>query len=160
MSNLGHASTHPSHVYSTAKLAALYIRSVHPTVTKVFCVGMSSLREELEAAGIDVVGADQHVFAYDNPVSMEVFESYELDPGVQAVVFGLDTEYTYSKLALAALYVNTGGCKLIATNEDACMNVGGRKYPSNGAILASLLVSLKDPTCCEVIGKPNPYCIE
>ena len=136
------------------------MKSHHPNIRKVFCVGMQALRRELESVGITVVGADEHLFAYDDPVSMEVFETYELDPDIGAVVFGLDTDFTYSKLALATLYVNEGGCKLIATNEDACMNIGGRKYPSCGAALSSLLISLKDPDSCEVLGKPNPYCIE
>ena len=43
----------------------------------------------------------------------------EIDPEVKAVVVGLDTKFTYTKLCLASLYINTGGAKFIATNDDA-----------------------------------------
>jgi phosphoglycolate phosphatase len=90
---------------------------------------------------------------------MEVFEDYVLDKNVGAVVFGLDTEFTYSKLAIASLYVNELNCKLVATNDDVCMIVNGRKYPSAGTILSSLLVSIKDKSKLELVGKPNPFCL-
>lgn len=114
----------------------------HPDVSKVFCVGLKSLRDELEAVGIAVVGADEHIYPPDNPLHMDLFEAYELDQQVQAVVIGLDIEFTYSKLALAALYVNELNCKLIATNEDACMMVNGRRFPSAGLMVSSIMVGV------------------
>ena len=90
---------------------------------------------------------------------MEVFEEYELDKNVGAVVFGLDTEFTYSKLAIASLYVNELNCKLIVTNDDTFMNVNGRKYPSAGTLLSSLIISIKEETKVEIVGKPNPFCL-
>jgi ribonucleotide monophosphatase NagD (HAD superfamily) len=50
---------------------------------------------------------------------MEEFENYKLDPEIKAVVVGLDTQFTYTKLCLASLYINTGKAKFIATNDDA-----------------------------------------
>jgi ribonucleotide monophosphatase NagD (HAD superfamily) len=72
----------------------------------------------------------------------------------------LDTEFTYSKLAIAALYINEQKCKLIATNDDAFVNVNGRRYPSCGSILASLKESLVDKSCLEIVGKPNSFGID
>ncbi len=42
-----------------------------------------------------------------------------LDPEIKAVIVGLDTQFTYSKLCLASLYISQGGAKFIATNNDA-----------------------------------------
>jgi ribonucleotide monophosphatase NagD (HAD superfamily) len=73
---------------------------------------------------------------------MEDFENYKLDPRVQAVVVGLDTKFTYSKLAIASLYINTGGAKFIATNDDAFDMVGGRMMPGAGGMVASISCTL------------------
>lgn len=42
-----------------------------------------------------------------------------LDPAVGAVIVGLDTKFNYTKLCIASLYINTGGARFIATNDDA-----------------------------------------
>ena len=49
---------------------------------------MKSLRDELEAAGITVIGADEHIYPPDDPIHMDLFEAYKLDSSVQAVVIG------------------------------------------------------------------------
>jgi hypothetical protein len=40
------------------------------------------------------------------------------------------------------------------------MMVNGRKYPSAGTLLSSLLVSIKDKAKLELVGKPNPFCLQ
>ena len=60
-------------------------------------------------------------------MTMEQFEKYEIDPEVKAVVVGLDTKFTYAKLCIANLYIQTGGAKFIATNNDAYDIVGKRR---------------------------------
>ena len=73
---------------------------------------------------------------------MEDFEKYPIDPDVGAVVVGLDTKYTYSKLSIASLYIQTAGAKFIATNDDAYDVVAGRKMPGAGAMVSSILYTL------------------
>lgn len=118
---------------------------------------MKALRIELKRVGIDVVGADEHIFSPDDPILFDQFEVYELDKEIDIVVFGMDNDYTYSKLALAALYVNEQKCKLVATNQDVFFYVNGRRYPCVGPLLASLMISVQDKSVLEVVGKPNPF---
>lgn len=120
-------------------------------------IGMKSLRIELERVGIKVVGADTHIFTPQAPLEYDVFEVYELDKEIDIVVAGMDYDYTYSKLALAALYVNERKCKLVATNEDAFVYINGRRFPCAGALLAPLILAVQDKSVIEVVGKPNAY---
>lgn len=99
-------------------------------------------------------------------MTMEDFEKYPLDKEVQAVVVGLDTKFTYAKLAIASLYLNTGGVQFIATNDDAFDMLGDRMMPGAGGIVSSIQYTLdssklgKEKSQAKVIGKPNPYVIE
>jgi|LakMenE01Jun11ns_1017448.scaffolds.fasta_scaffold7394793_2 hypothetical protein len=45
---------------------------------------------------------------------MEAFDSFELDPDVGGVVYGLDTNCTFAKLAVAALYINQTNVSLFS----------------------------------------------
>ena len=67
---------------------------------------------------------------------------YELDKEVDIVVSGMDNEFTYSKLAIAALYINEIKCKLVATNDDIYVNVKGRRFPCAGTLLSTLILSI------------------
>jgi len=67
---------------------------------------MKALRIELERVGIKVVGAEDHIYHPDKPIEYDTFEVYELDKEVDVVVCGMDNEFTYSKLAIGALYIN------------------------------------------------------
>lgn len=78
----------------------------------------------------------------NTPIEYDVFEIYKLDKEVDIVVCGMDYEFTYSKLAIATLYVNEQKCKLIATNNDTFVNISGKRFPCAGALLASLLISV------------------
>ena len=120
---------------------------------------MQSFRIEFEALGLTVVGADHHIYTTDQPLEMNDFEDYKLDLEVGAVVLGLDIEFTYSKLALASLYLNELKLPFIVSNEDMFTNVNGRKFPSCGTLLQSILITLRDKTY-EVVGKPNSFTIE
>ena len=58
------------------------------------------------------------------------------------MIVGLDTAFTYAKLCIASLYINTAGAKFIATNDDAYDMVKGRKMPTAGALLESIKYTL------------------
>lgn len=53
---------------------------------------------------------------------------------MQAIVVGLDKAFSYAKLSIASLYLQSG-VKFIATNDDAFDNVNGRKMPGAGSII-------------------------
>lgn len=97
---------------------------------------------------------------------MEEFESYPIDLDVKAVVVGLDTQFTYTKMCIASLYLHTAQAKFIATNNDAYDIVGGRRMPGAGSMVESIQYTLGDmfgdrEKCVpEIIGKPNPYVVE
>ena len=134
---------------------------------------MKSLRTQLESVGIEVIGAEETLIKEDmNP---EEYEAFEVDPDVGAVICGIDMSFTMAKLQIASLYINEGKVPLIATNNDACVNIKGMRYPSTGAQLESLLAAtnLKTPyssnTCGSeddeketytLVGKPNPFTID
>ena len=157
MQQLGYKNPKHDQIFGSAFVTAQYIKQNHPYAKKAFVIGMKSLRIELERVGINVVGADTHIFPPQAPLLYDVFEVYQLDKEIDIVVAGMDNDFTYSKLALASLYINEQKCKLVATNEDVFINVNGRRYPCAGTLLASLMLSVQDKSALEVVGKPNPY---
>ena len=52
MKSMGYSGAKLSHVYTMASVAAKYITREYPDVRKVFSIGMSAIRESLEAEGI------------------------------------------------------------------------------------------------------------
>ena len=71
----------------------------------------------------------------------EAYDNYELDPDIGAVVLGLDTSFNATKLQLATLYINEQKAKLIVTNADQFIPLKGMRYPGNGSLLASILLT-------------------
>ncbi len=67
---------------------------------------MNSIKIELAKVGIESHGAeDEEEFTNGKVMKMEDFEAYQLDQETQAVVVGLDTNYTYAKMCIANLYL-------------------------------------------------------
>eukprot|EP00347_Sterkiella_histriomuscorum_P020427 403337848 len=169
---IGYQSCTAEQIYGSAYTTANYIKEKYPEVKKCRVVGMNSIRKELEFQGIESEGGeDMPIFESNQDVEKKVmnikdFENYSLDREVSAVVVGLDTKFTYSKLAIASMYIQTHGAKFIATNGDAYDNVNGRKMPGAGAMVNSILYTLdqadksRESFKPEIIGKPNPYVIE
>ena len=58
MQNMGYSGAKESHVYTMASVVAKYVVKKYPDVRKVLVIGMKSMREMLEAHGIEVIGAD------------------------------------------------------------------------------------------------------
>ena len=85
------------------------------------------------------------------------------------MVFGIDYSFNMNKLHLATLYVNELKARLIVTNPDHFTRVEGRRFPGNGCLVQSLLLTtgLKlgefgkegEPGTYDLIGKPNPYAL-
>ena len=95
MGKMGYKNIKLENIYTTAYLLPKYLVSNYPTVRKVFAIGMSSVRTSLEAEGIQVIGADEHVLSPEVHVDEVMFDNLELDPEVGAVVFGLDMSFTH-----------------------------------------------------------------
>lgn len=89
-----------------------------------------------------------------------------LDPTVAAVLCGIDTQMTYTKMAKAFKYITRagatdevradetgGGCHFLCTNDDATFPTKEGPWPGAGSVWAGLRdASKRTPT---VIGKPN-----
>jgi ribonucleotide monophosphatase NagD (HAD superfamily) len=100
---------------------------------------MNSIKTELGYEGIESVGGeDDQGFSHEKYMSSTDFSNYKLDPNVTAVVVGMDTKFTYAKLAIATLYLKNGGTQFIACNDDAYDMIGDRRLPAAGAMLESI----------------------
>ena len=42
-----------------------------------------------------MVGAEQHIIPHDNTVDEVMYDNYELDPEIGAVIYGTDIEFTH-----------------------------------------------------------------
>lgn len=130
-------------IYGSAYTTARYVNEKYPEVKKVRVVGMESIKKEMSDVGIKSCGAeDDEGYSKGKSMSLDEFETYKLDPEVKAVVVGLDTSYTYSKLCIASLYIHTGGARFIATNDDAYDMVNGRRMPGAGSMVQSIKYTL------------------
>jgi ribonucleotide monophosphatase NagD (HAD superfamily) len=70
-------------IYGSAYTTARYLKEKFPTIKKVHVVGMNSIRKEMAEVGIDSRGAeDDEGFAYSKTMTLDEFESYQLDPEV------------------------------------------------------------------------------
>ena len=105
MKRMGYTGVKLDHIYTSASITAPYVKLTYPHVRKVLVVGMKSLRDSMEAEGIEVIGAEQQILDADVDFNETTFDNFEVDPDVGAVVSGLDVGFTHQKLCLASLYL-------------------------------------------------------
>jgi len=120
-------------VYCSAYAAAVWLRG---RARKVYVVGEGGLVEELERAGLEVVGPEE----------------------AECVVVGLDRGLTYGKLE-GALRCLSRGALFVATNDDPTLPTERGLAPGAGAILAAL-ERAAGRRADAVIGKPNTFMYE
>lgn len=101
-----------------------------PAGTRVHVVGMTGIREALDAAGFDVIG-----------------ETGDAD----VVVAGIDITLDYAKLRRAADLVR-GGAVFIGTNGDLTFPDAGGLNPGAGTVLAA--IEAASGVAPRIIGKP------
>lgn len=124
---------HPEQFITSAWATALYLQKTLPN-GKLFVVGEPGLEEELEAEGFHLV---------DDP---------EATPP-DAVVVGIDRQFTYQRLAQAQ-HAILQGARFIATNIDPTYPAEDRLLPGAGAIVSAIATATGIKPI--VIGKPNP----
>ncbi|KAJ1854684.1 hypothetical protein LPJ73_002441 [Coemansia sp. RSA 2703] len=138
-------------IFSSAYATAVYLSQVarFPSHKLAYVIGGSGIRSELHDVGIATIGEDDTA-----PVSLPTLAEIEPNPAVGAVVFGIDYDITYRKLANAHLnIVHNPDCLFIATNDDRTLPGGKYVYPGTGAMLSSLVHSTQRSPL--VMGKPN-----
>lgn len=137
-------------------MAAKYLQSVGFN-KKAYIVGQSGIADELTEAGIAYRGVEEHAFF---PSSTNDVSTFPIDPEIGAVVVGLDTKITYSKVAYALLHLQSNpGCLFVATNPDNTFpSHGGRILPGGGTMVKMVeYCSQKTPV---VVGKPSQWFLE
>ena len=143
----------PDRIVSSARATALYIKEFEPEVKKVLVVGGVGLVHELEDVGIEVV------FSGD---AAERWRQNGRDGRaavgpVDAVVVGLDTEFTYARLACAAEAVRAGA-RFIATNRDPVYPLEKGLMPGAGSVVAAVATATNVTPIS--LGKPGPLLLE
>jgi phosphoglycolate/pyridoxal phosphate phosphatase family enzyme len=140
-------------IVSSARATALYLREHEPSIKKVLVVGGRGLVHELRDVGIDVV------FAGD---AAEIWHGNGRDAHaavgpVDAVVVGLDTDFSYARLACAMEAIRAGA-RFIATNRDPIYPLEKGFMPGAGSVVAAIATASGiSPTS---IGKPGPLLLE
>lgn len=76
---------------------------------------------------------------------IDSFNNYPIDEEINVVLVGLDDSFTYTKLCLSSLYVQTAKAKFICTNEVPFINLkNGLKYPGTGSIVEAIQLTLNN----------------
>lgn len=120
-----------------------------PRVRSVLAIGAEGMRQELAAAGLDVVMAGD--------AAPSGYLGEPLDRSYDAVIVGLDPQLDYRRLAVAMTAV-ASGARLIATNADARYPTPAGFLPGAGSIVAAL--GTATGVAPQVIGKPAPAMFE
>lgn len=123
-------------IHTSARAAAIY--ASRSSISKVFCIGTGGLKAELQSFGVHVV---------------DVAEAAE------ALVIGLDPEFSYAKLA-AVMSCRDTGCKIIACNRDRSYPIENNvQLPGCGPIVAAVEDALGRKVDF-IAGKPNTYMLD
>jgi HAD superfamily hydrolase (TIGR01450 family) len=153
LADLG-APVSPDRIVSAPRATALYLREHEPNVHRVLTVGASGLDRELRDVGLDVVNASTAA----ERMAKEGIDGVGAAGKPDAVVAGVDPQFTYLRLAAAADCLRGGGARFIATNRDPTFPTERWIRPGAGSIVAAIEVA--GGVSPIVIGKPEPLLIE
>lgn len=137
-------------------MAANYLKSVQ-FAKKAYVVGQSGIADELAEAGIPYRGVEEHAYF---PSATADVSKFEVDPEIGAIVVGLDTKITYSKVAFALLHLQSNPeCLFVATNPDNTFPAGGGRILPGGGTMVKMVeyCSQKTPI---VVGKPSQWFLD
>jgi HAD superfamily hydrolase (TIGR01450 family) len=142
-------------VVSSARATALYLAdpAQDPPVRRVLAVGAGGLERECRDAGLEVVTAAHAA----TRLAREGIEGWEAAGHPDAVVVGLDPQFTYQKLTVAVDCVHHGA-RFVATNRDPAFPTERGTRPGAGSIVAA--VEAGSGVAPVSIGKPAPLLLE
>ncbi len=134
LARLGVAGIEEEEVLTSSYVAAEFLKLNRDIAGKsAFAVGGHGLREELAAAGLELLEGDEGRHA-------------------DYVLVGWDTELTFDKLKNAVLAIGAGA-EFIATNDDATFPAPDGLWPGAGAIVAAVeRATGQHPV---IVGKPH-----
>ena len=148
LGSMGIAAAADEIVTSTSATVA-HLALHAPEIRSVLAIGAEGMRDELVAAGLEVVMAGDAVPAD--------YGGGPLDRGYDAVIVGLDPQLDYRRLAAATTAV-AAGARLIATNADTRYPTTAGFLPGAGSVVAALATATGVTPL--VIGKPSPAMFE
>lgn len=122
-------------ILTSGEATAMYLAKVAPPGTKVYLIGEHGVGAELKKRGF--------VLSEDSDVAY--------------VVVGLDYQFTYEKMTIAARAIRAGA-QFIGTNPDTTFPSEGELTPGAGALLAAIEVATGVAPL--IIGKPQPVIFE
>jgi 4-nitrophenyl phosphatase len=143
----------PDRIVSSARATALFLAEGEPRPACVLVVGGAGLIHELRDVGIEVMPSADAAARW-NANGRNAALATE---GADTVVVGLDLEFTYAKLAVAAESVRAGA-RLVATNRDPIYPLEHGLMPGAGSIVAAIEVA--SGVTPVSIGKPGPLLLE
>jgi HAD superfamily hydrolase (TIGR01450 family) len=123
-------------VYTSTQASIEYLREEMPSVRRLFVLGTSSMRVEIESAGF--------VMTADDP-----------DDEPDAVLVGFDTELNYARLCRTAYWIAQGKPFLASHPDRVCPTDEPTVLVDCGAVCAALHAATgRKPDA--VVGKPDP----
>jgi 4-nitrophenyl phosphatase len=132
LAKMGVTGVQEQHIMTSGIATAHYLQTRFATGTPIFVVGGAGLRHEIESAGFVLSDDDKDT--------------------VEAVVVGLDLEFTYTKARQAMRHLMNGAI-FVGSNDDKALPLEDGLAPGAGSILAMLQTATgKAPL---VMGKPN-----
>ena len=142
-------------VVSSGRATALYLAGpvLDPPVRRVLAVGAGGLERECRDAGLDVVTA-AHAATRQ---AQEGIDGWDAAGHPDAVVVGLDPQFSYQKLAVAVDCVHHGA-RFVATNRAPVYPTERGTRPGAGAIVAAVEAGAQVTPVS--IGKPAPLLLE
>jgi 4-nitrophenyl phosphatase len=129
------------------------LRDLEPPINRVLVVGGLGLVHEIRDVGIEVVYSGD---AADRWLANGRDAAAAVGP-VDAVVVGLDLEFTYARLACAADAIRSGA-RFIATNRDPIYPLEKTLMPGAGSIVAAIETASRHTPVS--LGKPGPLLLE
>jgi HAD superfamily hydrolase (TIGR01450 family) len=142
----------PDRVVSSARATALYLAGLDG-VRRVLVVGAGGLERECRDAGLDVVTAAHAAGLH----AREGLDGWDAASAPDAVVVGLDPQFTYQKLTVAVDCIRRGA-RFVATNRDPVYPSERGTRPGAGSIVAAVEAGAEVVPVS--IGKPAPLLLE
>ncbi|KAL5604533.1 hypothetical protein BROUX41_002488 [Berkeleyomyces rouxiae] len=144
-------------VFCSSYSASIYISRILDLPAdkrKVFAIGESGMKEELESEGLVVIGGPADTYSRDmEPEDYQALaDKSVLDPEVGVVLVGLDRKINYLKLSMAFHYIQNGASFLV-TNIDSTLPSHHTFFPGAGACSIPLVhMTGREPVA---LGKPS-----
>jgi HAD superfamily hydrolase (TIGR01450 family) len=147
------APVSPDRIITSARAVALYLRDLQPPIHTALVVGGPGLVHELGDVGIEVVYSGDAADRW----AVNGRDAAAAVGTVDAVVVGLDLDFTYGRLACAAEAVRAGA-RFVVTNRDPVYPLEKGLMPGSGAIVAAIeTASGRAPVS---VGKPGPLLLQ